>query len=146
MPAGVHRMGLGPAGLDPPADPPDRVPARKATTGRLYDVATRDYPLDSKGRARQEHALDTWVKLQLTIAQKSIPSDSEHGLGVAAIEHIVTTTKSRVENMVHSLMRPRVSSGDLKTIRLDVMTEGNRIGITYEYENLITRRPERASV
>lgn len=138
-------MGLGPAGLDPPADPPARVAPRKATTGRLYDVASRDYPLDSKGRAQQEHPVDTWVKLQLTIALKSIPSDAEHGLGVGEIEHIVQNTRARVENMVHALVRPKVSLREIETLRLHVMAEGNRIGITYEYRNLLTGRRETAT-
>jgi len=121
------------------------MPTRKASTGRAYDIATRDYPLDSKGRAQQEHPLDTWVKLQLAIAKNSIKSDPTHGNGVDEIEHITAQTKSRVENMVRALMQPRVATKELRIRRIDVMTQGNRIGITFEYKNLVTGKPETAT-
>jgi hypothetical protein len=138
-------MGTGPAGLDPPGEPRERAPTRKATQGRHYDIKSRDYPLDSKGRAVEEHPVDTWVKLQLAIAKGSIEGDPEHGNDVASIEHITRQTKARVENMVRELMQPKVATKEIQTLRIDVMTEGNRIGITYEYTNLVTGKPKTAT-
>lgn len=136
MGAGEYRAGAGFGGLDPSADPTPRGAMRKATTSRFYDHELRDYTVDTKGRAKEEHSLDTWVKLQMTIAKGSIASDPEHGNPVAEIEHLGADTASRVENKLRALVSPKVRSGELEVRRINVSTSGNRIGIVFEYFNV----------
>jgi hypothetical protein len=133
MGAGEFNMGAGLAGLDPPADPSERTGLRKATKSRLYDYKLRDYTIDSEGRANEENSLDTWVKLQLTIAKNSIQSDPEHGNPISEITHLGRETASQVENKVVALMQPKVISKELQIKRIDVRTSGNRIGLTFDY-------------
>jgi hypothetical protein len=137
-----YPFGTGPLGFDP-VIVTDARPFARAPSAQEFDLATKDFPLDSAGNFRALHPVDQGVALSF-VRRGSIKSAPLVGNTL----HLITDmSPARLEQQVQTRvddafpLRVLVKDGSVTTLRIehDISVHG-RLGVAYYFRNNITGR------
>jgi hypothetical protein len=136
MGAGDYPAGAGPAGSDPIVSTGPAVDKRFPVP--LYDLQSKDFPLDSFGEYRATHPVDQAVSLALGIQLGKVAGDPTLGNSLKAIIKAGgPTLQNNVETRIRTALKALLDASDIElgTIVVETIPLGGFL-VAIPYRNL----------
>jgi hypothetical protein len=136
MGAGDYPAGAGPAGSDPIVSTGPAVD--KQFPVPLYDLVTKDFPLDAHGEYLATHPVDQAVALALGIQAGKVAGDPALGNTLKAIIKAGgPTLQNNVETRIRTALQTLLNAGDIEigTIVVETIPLGGFL-VAVAYRNL----------